>query len=919
MELEENILLQRAAKYSNIVLDYLLEKRKRNPDFKFWLRQKNNNSRLDNGLWFQGTEGYIFVGFYARPGGANMTQSVGFVVGFDDANQPVSSFEIINKGEEDERVLELYKRITEQITGIEEVAKGKFRFNYSDQNLEACLNDFLSAKKPIIDSLINELGLEEEFIIPEQKFIKWLNRIEKIKTTSSSELLDIDLGIILANVTWNSNNWERPSEDTSNHTWVKSGGVAHESWNFDFDNPRNPDGIIRGYCKWTNPPTIKTKSNLVIFHSDNKIIGFYGDAVFEKEAIEINDKESYNIQADKTLSLVLENKLDNIKDKGYLEDKKRIGQNGFNYIRNIDTAIKILQEANQLNPLQTQKITSIINWVQSFNKKHDIISMNTQSYVNQILFGPPGTGKTYNTINKALELCGEDLHELGRTEIKELFEQKVEEGRIVFTTFHQSMTYEDFVEGIKPIEPEKEGDPVVYRVEEGIFRKLCIEASFSLAKEEESVATETVLDFSLAFDNFVQEIEEKLASEEQVELMTKNGGKVVVDGISQQGNIIIKHPGKDNTYPVSKQRLSKLHTAFPDLSSVNNIDQQFRSIIGGSNSTANWSVLNAIRNNNSFPTETKKAIRKYTWDDKKEVVQSLKKEDYKGKKGEPYVLIIDEINRGNVSQIFGELITLIEQDKRLGNAEAIQVQLPYSKEWFGVPPNVHIIGTMNTADRSVEALDTALRRRFSFTEMPPVSSLLEPKNMILSLWNSDEFFTVDWDNVAYRKQADELYKLLGITKEFEEQVDGDELEPGLWTKEHLEALDENVFTGFNLQKILDTLNRRIEKLLDKDHMIGHSYFLKVNNIDDLKAAFQNNIIPLLQEYFFGDYGKIGLVIGSDFFDIVDNQVDDDFFAPFEDYDVSPLVERKVYHLKNVLNMDDEDFTNAITNLLGGKR
>src|SRR5690606_16583824 len=107
------------------------------------------------------------------------------------------------------------------------------------------------------------------------------------------------------------------------------------------------------------------------------------------------------------------------------------------------------------------------------------------------------------------------------------------EGRIVFTTFHQSMTYEDFVEGIKPIEPEKEGDPVIYRVVEGIFRKLCIEAAFSLAKEEESVATENVLNFSLAYDNFVQEIEENLASEEIIELVTKNGGKVLVDGISQ--------------------------------------------------------------------------------------------------------------------------------------------------------------------------------------------------------------------------------------------------------------------------------------------------------------------------------------------------------------------------------------------------
>ncbi|MFT7036844.1 MAG: 5-methylcytosine-specific restriction endonuclease McrBC GTP-binding regulatory subunit McrB [Cyclobacteriaceae bacterium] len=476
--------------------------------------------------------------------------------------------------------------------------------------------------------------------------------------------------------------------------------------------------------------------------------------------------------------------------------------------------------------------------------------------LNQILFGPPGTGKTYNTINQALELCGEDLTELSRSDIKARFEQKVDEGRIIFTTFHQSMTYEDFVEGIKPIEPEKEGDPVIYRVEEGIFRKLCIEASFSLAKKEESVATENVLDFSLAFNNFVQDIEEKLASEETIELTTKNGGKVVVDGISQQGNIIIKHPGKDNTYPVSKQRLSKLHAAFPDLSDVSNIDQQFRSIIGGSNSTANWSVLNAIRNNNPVTKETQKEIRKYSWDDKVQVVKTLKKEDYKGKTGEPYVLIIDEINRGNVSQIFGELITLIEEDKRLGNPEAIQVQLPYSKDWFGVPPNVHIIGTMNTADRSVEALDTALRRRFSFTEMPPKPELINREG----------------------------------------------------------KAENGIVNGIELSVLLETINKRIEKLLDKDHMIGHSYFLSVEGLKGLKSAFQNKIVPLLQEYFFGDYGKIGLVIGSNFFDIGDNQVDEDFFAPFEDYDSSPLVERKVYHLKNIQDMSDELFIEALNDL-----
>lgn len=503
---------------------------------------------------------------------------------------------------------------------------------------------------------------------------------------------------------------------------------------------------------------------------------------------------------------------------------------------------------DNLSPIKTLPEDQILTTQQNSDKM--------ANELNQILFGPPGTGKTYNTINEALELCGEDLTGLSRSDIKARFEQKVDEGRIIFTTFHQSMTYEDFVEGIKPIEPEKEGDPVIYRVEEGIFRKLCIEASFSLAKEEESVTTENVLDFSLAFDNFVQEIEEILASEETIDLATKNGGKVVVDGISQQGNIIIKHPGKDNTYPVSKQRLSKLHAAFPDLADVNNIDQQFRSIIGGSNSTANWSVLNAIRNNNPVTKETPKEIRKYSWDDKVQVVKSLKKEDYKGKTGEPYVLIIDEINRGNVSQIFGELITLIEEDKRLGNPEAIQVQLPYSKDWFGVPPNVHIIGTMNTADRSVEAMDTALRRRFSFTEMPPKPELINTEG----------------------------------------------------------KAENGIVNGIELSALLETINKRIEKLLDKDHMIGHSYFLSVEGLKGLKSAFQNKIVPLLQEYFFGDYGKIGLVIGSKFFDIKDNEVDEDFFAPFEDYDSSPLIERKVYHLKNIQDMNDELFIEALYDL-----
>lgn len=487
-------------------------------------------------------------------------------------------------------------------------------------------------------------------------------------------------------------------------------------------------------------------------------------------------------------------------------------------------------------------------------------SRNMKS-LNQILYGPPGTGKTYHTINKALEIIDPDYlaaHLNERELLTSRFKRLIESNQIVFTTFHQSMTYEDFVEGIKPIEPEKEGDPVVYKVEDGIFKKLCIEASFSKAKMDESAATEGVLSFSLAFDNFVTELEDRLSNEEQIELVTKNGGKVVVEGMSQQGNILIKHPGKDNIYPVSKNRLSKLHAGLPSLSDVNNIDQQFRSIIGGSNSTANWSVLNVIRKNMTSSITTDNIARTYSWDDKKEVVHALSQEDYK-KEGEPFVLIIDEINRGNVSQIFGELITLLEDDKRLGYQEGLQILLPYSKEKFGVPSNLYVIGTMNTADRSVEALDSALRRRFDFIEMPP----------------KPEIFV---------------------------------------TERH----DKGIVEGIDLQELLSIINERIEQILDNDHLIGHSYFMGVSGSNDLKHCFQQNIIPLLQEYFFGDYGKIGLVLGKGFVSKKEASQSNELFADF-DYDSTSLNDRPIYKIKNVSLMDDKEFSDSIIILMGNDK
>lgn len=241
---------------------------------------------------------------------------------------------------------------------------------------------------------------------------------------------------------------------------------------------------------------------------------------------------------------------------------------------------------------------------------------------------------------------------------------------------------------------------------------------------------------------------------------------------------------------------------------------------------------------------------------KYEIKSGIFKEICKRAENDPnndYALFIDEINRGNVSQIFGELITLIEQDKRKGEENELSLILPYSRKLFGVPKNLHIIGTMNTADRSVEALDTALRRRFSFTEMPPKPELIKTEG----------------------------------------------------------KAENGIVNGIDLSVLLETINKRIEKLLDKDHMIGHSYFLSVESLKGLKSAFQNKIVPLLQEYFFGDYGKIGLVLGNGFVEIMDNS-EIDVFANFE-YDNPPL-EKKVYHIQNI-ESNEFDIVKAINQLM----
>ena len=455
---------------------------------------------------------------------------------------------------------------------------------------------------------------------------------------------------------------------------------------------------------------------------------------------------------------------------------------------------------------------------------------------NLILYGPPGTGKTHTTAAEALRLCGEPVP-TNRDEVMAAYNRLRSEKRIEFVTFHQSMSYEDFVEGRQPTtDPDVDGEAGTgFRLQTvpGVIRRMAEQAQYgSMEPDNEnglsldgrqvfkmSIAAGKIQSEQYLFEEAIDEghtllgwedidfSDPKYADPEEILKVCTDEGRREGPVTKQSGQVALVDAFRNQVQIGDILVVTKGNSVFRAIGEVTGeyYYKQRDSRKYSHRRAVKWLWVDREGRPSSEIYDSNFTMRSiYRLQESKLKNAALTRlmnssESFEEREPVPYVLIIDEINRANISKVFGELITLIEPDKRLGMPNALTVRLPYSGDEFGIPKNLHILGTMNTADRSIALLDTALRRRFEFREIKPNPDLLHEASRRCDL---------------------------------------------------------------DLPRILTVLNERIEYLYDREHQIGHAYLMGCSSRADVDHTIRYKIIPLLAEYFFEDWDKVAVVLGD---------------------------------------------------------
>lgn len=901
-----DIRQQNIIRYSNIILEHLLKFKESHPDFTFSLRQRDfakadSPKRLENGQWFQGSD-YIYVPLFKIGDSSRKIKTFGFVLNFDkNGNISSSTITISCKGGVNRKDVDFHKKLANEIgIVLNENNCGDYFFD-NPKTVTENLDYFLNNIRPIANRLIHEFNLFEKYTYSETEFQKYLSRINEIRNGSPI------------------NYWIFQGSPKIYNAVAALNADAVKTWTVSAHKDKIKPGDK--FILWQTGPNAGCVALGMV---DSEVM------MMKEEAIEMSYYLTPTPQVDNTrVKIVIEHNLsDNpvpwewVKENADFEDFKG-GSQGTNFTATkaqYDAIVSFVNSnssnayASVKKVLHQRKLQSYLSFLRNYLKEHNIqpndnrISFNVWEKDNRLVFL---IGRRYalnielqNKQTKisfiAKEIVSEEngffKDQKGGIEAYwnvvdsvEDYTSAIEEGfNIEFERNskcpYRKFTNQDFINDVYQIkqstmEDSKTtvGNPInqilygppgtgkTYTLKNDYFSKYTLTEN-SISPEvyfEEVVGTLTwwqVIALSLLEigTNKVNEILENRWVAKKAQMSESKNVRATIWGTLQMHTIVdsktVNYTQRQTPFIFDKTADKKWQLF------DNELKEQAPEI---------YDILDSV---NNFKPNPNKEIKHYvfttfhqsfSYEDFIEGIKPVMEEGqenvtYKIENGifkelclkaqnDPnnrYAIFIDEINRGNVSQIFGELITLIETDKRIGAEHELRVKLPYSKKEFGVPMNIDIYGTMNTADRSVEALDTALRRRFSFKELLPDSKVVAAKG----------------------------------------------------------------FTDYPRKAVMEKLNMRIELLLDRDHTLGHAYFIK----KDFKHSFENEIIPLLQEYFYNDYGKIGLVLGSGFVRVKASSAKNDK-SVFAEFDTKNEVDiTKSYEL---IPFEEIDFDNAIQTLL----